>query len=296
MPANISISLKLVAAAAGECILRWVGIVGIPLMEIAINYRAPSQGNPHAISALSLILVLVFVSPLRAWPFYGPQATTRVETPVTEQEAAELERAFISGMEKTGDVRKVDRYLFHPAFAQPPCAFLSQDPACAQYPPDEMREFVFSSLNFAWLVLEHQLSLPIPSWRQPNGGIQGGALNIFPDEVRDLVPSLSGLQSTPASIEEFRKLKATLAEAERRLLEHRRKHDHANQPDFEKNLADMREAARRAVKGDRFTAVPDDVALPGNLLRLYIYRDVFTIAIAKYQGVPKIVWLQLVTD
>ena len=237
------------------------------------------------------VIVLLLGMLLIAEPRAGSQETVPTEAPITEQEAARLANALIAGFEKTGDIRKVDRNLFHRSFLETVC--LAPREICVQISKDDAREFTYTLLNILWLVFEHQLSMPNPVWLGSNALDNPDQFinDLLPEEGRDVMKTeLRTCMLEMKTITDYHKSMDSCSAIEKRLLQERVSHDHVNQPSYHKNLQMMDEKTGSVGGHSRFSAV--DAKVGGGMVpeNTYLYVKIpFFLFVTKEQSKPKIV-------
>ena len=200
-----------------------------------VRYKLTLRAAAGSLSLFKLGALIGSLLIASAAPLYGWQANAQANTVVTEQEAAQLATAVFSGLERTGDIRKLGRKIYDPAPFEAPCEFLFLMPEaiCAQLRQDERREYVYTSVTTIWQIFEHQMSLPVPPLL--SGKVKApNEADFFPDEVRHLLPPTKTVE--PETLEGFRNQLLAGEDLEKALLEHRLRHDHLNQPSYRKNM------------------------------------------------------------
>jgi len=219
----------------------------------------------------------------------------QTNTEVTELEAARLASAVFAGLERTGDVRKLDQRVFSPAPFKAVCEvlFLIPEPLCAQVPEAERREYAFSSINILWNVLEHQMALPNPLWLQDPANVPNDPAEFFPEEVRSLVAATKMKQ--PGDLADFRRRLAAGIELEKALMEHRLKHKHVDEPSYRTNLKRLEDKFDAGSGEGRIARLDED---PGSTaVNIFSYvKFPFVFFIVKDQGIARIVWFRGATD
>ncbi len=207
-------------------------------------------------------------------------------------EIAALAARFMELLRQTGDVRRVDPALIHPALVRDPaCAilpFVSLE-VCRALSPEDRRDYAMATINMFWLTYEYQLSLEEPLWTREDP-LEEDPLELFPPELRDLVPKLSmGIANTQDAFNEA--FAATKLAEDRLLVRHSRMTD-ADRANIERNNELISEALKQnAPEEDRL--IPSNYGLEGTLL--YVYPP-FMLTVAKDEGVWKVLWFTLMSD
>ncbi len=214
-------------------------------------------------------------------------------TSITETEAAQLADAFVSGMEKTGDIRKLDHKLFHHLFLEGFC--MAPPQLCAKLHPADAREFSYSIINVMWIVYEHQLALPNPVYLHPSKMADQRQFlkDLLPDEVREMFTAEENSAFMDMqSVDGFNKAKEFYAKLEGRLQEERTQHDHVHRSIYEKNRA-LVQARALPPNGIRFAPVGTG---NGSATAFRYMKFPFFLYVAKENGTPVILSIVPVTD
>jgi hypothetical protein len=242
----------------------------------------------------SLLCAVAVITEFPASPhlLYGSQATVQA---VTEAEAVRLAGAVWAGLERTGDIRKLNRDEFNPTPFRAPCEFLFliEEPLCAELSQDEKQEYVVSSVNITWQMFEHQMALPNPFFFQTGHAAKFDPADLFPEEVRFLVPPTEAKERTNA--EDFHRRLIAQHELEKALAEHRLKHNHVNQPFYRNNLKLLTDKLNPRTTEGRITRLAEIDNTISSDVYSYVYFP-FVFFLTKSQGVPRIVWLRTMTD